>query len=187
MAIVRRDSWAAGLTEEQSWALFYKSLRADWQVAARWAMKEFGLERMPSRSAFYEWRGGMAENEHRHAMEQGILAQTFAKESAATNNLKDGEAAKALEQKAVELAVITGDVKTAKNLYALVLAIRDREMSAAELEIKRRAQAVKESELKMMERKLKMAEEKEKSAAGTLADKRLSPEEKMQKMKEIFG
>ena len=160
MAKVRTDSWAAKLTEDQAWALFYKARQCEWQVAARWAVKEFGLERAPSRTGFYEWKAAMAKDEHRHSMEQGLLAQAMVREGAASNDLKDGEARRALEQKAVEIAMLTGDVKTAKSLYELTLAIRDRELHAAELDIKERSQKTKDEQLRLAREKFEAAEKR---------------------------
>ena len=34
MGKLRTDSWAAGLSEEQSWALYSKARRCQWQEAA---------------------------------------------------------------------------------------------------------------------------------------------------------
>ena len=187
MAKVRTDSWAAKLTEDQAWALFYKARRCEWQVAAQWAVKEFALERAPSRTGFYEWRAQMAKDEHAHSMAQGILAQNFVKEGAASNKLKDGEAAKALEQKAVEIAMISGDVKTGKDLYNLVLAIRDREIAAAALDIKRRAQETKEEQLRLAREKFEAAERRENAARNALGDNKLTDEERMAKLREIYG
>lgn len=187
MAKTRTDSWAAALTEEQAWSLFHKARRCEWQVAAAWAVREFGLARMPSRSGFYEWRAQMAKDEHAHAMAQGILAQNFVKEGAASNKLKDGEAAKALEQKAVELAILTNDVKAGKDLYNLVLAIRDREIAAAALDLKRRAQETKEESLRLAREKFEAAERRENAARSALGDTKLTDADKLAKMKEIFG
>ena len=74
MAKVRTDSWAAGLSEEQSWELYSKARRCQWQEAAAWAVKEFGLEKGPSRTAFYAWMTAMREEEHEHRMGQAAIA-----------------------------------------------------------------------------------------------------------------
>ena len=58
MSKLRTDSWAAGLTEEQSWQLYYKARGLKWNEAAQWAVKEFGVD-APSRTAFYAWLGRM--------------------------------------------------------------------------------------------------------------------------------
>ena len=186
-AKVRTDSWAAALTEEQAWALYFKARRCEWQNAAAWAVKEFGLDRMPSRTGFYEWKAAMAKDEHRHSMEQGLLAQQMVREGAEANTQRDGEARKALEQKAVELAVLTGDVKTATSLYNLTLAIRDRELHAAELDIKERSQRTKDEQLKLAREKFEAAEKRLNAVQGAVDAPQLTDAERIAKIKSIFG
>ena len=79
MSKLRTDSWAANLTEEQSWQLYYKSRALKWNEAADWAVKEFGVD-APSRTAFYAWLGRMRKEESAHRLEQ---AATAAAEAAA--------------------------------------------------------------------------------------------------------
>jgi len=76
MAKTRIDSWAAKLAEneEHEWELYYKAMRCQWQEAAAWAVKEFGLDRMPSRSSFYDWLKQMRAKEHEHRMGQAAIA-----------------------------------------------------------------------------------------------------------------
>ena len=69
MSKLRTDSWAANLTEEQAWALYYKARGLRWNEAADWAVKEFGVD-APSRTAFYAWLGHMRAEESAHRLEQ---------------------------------------------------------------------------------------------------------------------
>ena len=187
MVKLRTDSWAAGLTEEQLWQLYNKSLRMNWPEIADWAVKEFGIKRKPKRTAYFEWKETMAKAEHLHRIECGALAQGMIREGAATNTLQDGEARKALEQRAVELAMLTNDIDAAKDLYNLVLAIRDRELHAAELDIKERSQKTKDAQLKLAREKFEAAERRENAAKATLGDTKLTDEERVAKIKSIFG
>ena len=73
MSKVRTDSWAASLTEEQSWQLYYKARGLRWNEATDWAVKEFGIA-PPSRTAFYAWLGHMRAEESAHRLEQAATA-----------------------------------------------------------------------------------------------------------------
>ena len=186
MSTIRTDSFAAALTEEQAWALFAKSRRCDWQDAAQWAVKEFGLERMPSRTAFYEWRKRMARDEHEHRMEQAAIA---AADAAALGEkcTKDEALIQAFKALATEVALTTGDAKTAGSFVISAMAIKDRLLDAQELKLKERAQTTKEEELKLAKKTLEIMEAKEAAAHGALADRKLTDADKLMKIKEIFG
>lgn len=181
----RTDSWAASLDEEQAWTLFYKSLRCPWQDAAKFAVKEFDLEAMPSRTAFYKWQRQMREQEHEHRMGQAAIA---AAEAAALGHkaTKDEAIVQALKALATE-AALQSDAKTANSLITSAMAIKDRLLKTDELALRTRAQSVKEEELKIAQQKLEIELAKSAKAVETLKQDKLSPEEKDQKLKEIFG
>lgn len=185
MAKTRTDSWAAGLTEEQSWTLYYKAMRCQWQEAAAWAVKEFELERMPSRTGFYEWLKTMRASEHEHRMGQAAIA---AAEAAALgkNVTKDESLIAALKTLATEAALNT-DAKTASALIQSAMAIKDRLQKAEDLDLKAKAQAVKEADLALAREKFEAAEKRLNAAKETANDAKLTNEEKLARMKEIFG
>lgn len=158
MSKTRTDSWAAGLTEEQSWTLYYKAMRCPWQEASAWAEKEFGLERGPSRTAFYEWLKTMRAQEHEHRMGQAAIA---AAEAAALGKkaTKDESLIAALKTLATEAALNT-DAKTASALIQSAMAIKDRLQKQKDLDLKAKAQGVKEEELKLAREKFEAAEKR---------------------------
>lgn len=186
MAIVRTDSWAAKLTEDQSWALYAKARRCQWQDAAAWAVAEFDLEKSPSRTAFYAWMNQMRQEEHEHRMEQAAIA---ASEAAALGGTctKDEALISAFKALATEVALKTGDAKSASAFISAAMAIKDRLQKAEELKLKDRAQGVKEDELRIAQKKLEILEAKEQKAVDAVKDTKLTPEEREQKLKEIFG
>lgn len=191
MAKTRTDSWAAGLTEEQSWTLYYKAMRCQWQEAAAWAVKEFELERMPSRTGFYEWLKTMRASEHEHRMGQAAIA---AAEAAALgkNVTKDESLIAALKTLATEAALNT-DAKTASALIQSAMAIKDRLQKAEDLDLKAKAQATKDDQLKLAREKFefdaaKKAMEFAAEIKGIAADDALDDDEKIQKVREaLFG
>lgn len=185
MQKTRTDSWAAGLTEEQGWTLYYKSLRCQWQEAAAWAVKEFALDRMPARSSFYDWLKQMREKEHEHRMHEAAVA---AAEAAALgkNVTKDEALIAALKTLATEAALNT-DARTAKSLIASAMAIKDRLQKDEQLDLQSRADARKGEELKLAREKFEAAEKRLNAAKETANDTKLTSEQKLAKMKEIFG
>lgn len=186
MAKVRTDSWAAGLSEEQSWALYSKARRCQWQEAAAWAVKEFGLEKGPSRTAFYAWMTAMREEEHEHRMGQAAIA---AAEAAALGGkcTKDEALIQAFKALATDVALTTGDAKTASAFVNSAMAIKDRLQKEQELAIKSAAQSTKDEQLKLAREKFEAAERRENAAKATVADNKLSDEERMAKLREIYG
>lgn len=159
MAKVRTDSWAAGLSEEQSWALYSKARRCQWQEAAAWAVKEFGLEKGPSRTAFYAWMTAMREEEHEHRMGQAAIA---AAEAAALGGrcTKDEALIQAFKALATDVALTTGDAKTASAFVNSAMAIKDRLQKEQELALKSAAQSTKDEQLKLAREKFEAAEKR---------------------------
>lgn len=159
MAKVRTDSWAAGLSEEQSWELYSKARRCQWQEAAAWAVKEFGLEKGPSRTAFYAWMTAMREEEHEHRMGQAAIA---AAEAAALGGkcTKDEALIQAFKALATDVALTTGDAKSASAFVNSAMAIKDRLQKEQELALKSAAQSTKDEQLKLAREKFEAAEKR---------------------------
>jgi hypothetical protein len=185
MRNVRTDSWASSLTEEQSWQLYYKSRALRWNEAADWAVKEYGVE-APSRTAFYAWLAHMRGIESAHRLEQ---AATAAAEAAALAKTKTSDDALIAAYKAMgaELALRTGSAGEAGKFVQMAGALADRRLRAEELKLKARAQSTKDEQLKLAREKFQAAERRENAAKGTLADERLTPDEKLKELDRLFG
>ena len=192
MAKVRTDSWAAGLSEEQSWALYSKARRCQWQEAAAWAVKEFGLAKGPSRTAFYAWLTAMRKDEHEHRMGQAAIA---AAEAAALGGrcTKDEALIQAFKALATDVALTTGDAKTASAFVNSAMAIKDRLQKEQELALKSAAQSTKDEQLKLAREKFefdaaKKAMEKAAEIKTISADDALAADEKIAKVRAaLFG
>jgi len=192
MGKIRTDSWAAGLSEEQSWALYSKARRCQWQEAAAWAVKEFGLEKGPSRTAFYAWMTAMREEEHEHRMGQAAIA---AAEAAALGGrcTKDEALIQAFKALATDVALTTGDAKTASAFVNSAMAIKDRLQKEQELALKSAAQSTKDEQLKLAREKFefdaaKAAMEKAAEIKTISADDSLAADEKIAKVRAaLFG
>jgi len=188
MSKTRIDSWAADLSEEQSWSLYYKAMRCQCQEAAAWSVKEFGLDRMPSRSSFYEWLKQMRAKEHEHRMCQAAIA---AAEAAALGEkaTKDEAIIQALKTLATE-AALQSDAKTASSLIQSAMAIKDRLQKAADLELKGKAQATKEADLALAREKFEAAEKRlsaVQDAVKTAKNKGGLTEETLKRIEEAAG
>ena len=159
MSKLRTDSWAAALTEDQAWALYAKARRCDWHEAASWAVKEFGLERMPCRSGFYKWLDYMREEESAHRLG---LAATAAAEAAALakTQAKDDALIGAYKAMAAELALRTGSAKEAQRFVEMAMSLRDRDQKERELKLKTAAQETKDAQLKLAREKFEAAEKR---------------------------
>ncbi len=186
MAKVRIDSWAASLTEEQSWALYYKARALKWNEAAAWAVKEFGLDRAPSRSGFYEWLAAMRDEESAHRLSQAATAAAEAAALAKTQ-AKDDALIGAYKAMAAELALRTGSAREAQKFVEMAAALADRQLHAAEIDLKERAQKTKDEQLRLAREKFEAAERRENAAKATVSDAKLTDEERMAKLKEIYG
>jgi len=185
MSKTRIDSWAAALTEEQSWTLYYKTLRCQWQEAAAWAVKEFSIPRMPSRTSFYGWMQGMREREHEHRMGQAAIA---AAEAAALGKTatKDEALIAAFKTLATEAALNT-DAKTAVAFVQSAMAIKDRLQKEQELALKSGAEVRKDEEMKLAREKFEAAEKRLNAATKAITDETLSDADRVAKIKTIFG
>jgi len=190
---IRADSWAAKLTEEQAWDLFYKSRRCDWQIAARWAQKEFKLQSMPSRSAFYAWKKQMQEEEHAHKIAQALIAQQEARSIAQNYEVSDEESVKALMSAATNATIIADDPKLASTLIETAMMVKDRQLKEIELRQKKEEQRVKEEYLKLSREKFEFSAAREamkhveKIREIAKSDK-LDADEKIAKVREaLFG
>jgi len=186
MSKLRTDSWAAALTEEQSWQLYAKARRCDWQDAAAWAVKELGLVRMPGRSSFYKWLDWMRGEESAHRLSQAATAAAEAAALAKTQ-AKDDALIGAYKAMAAELALRTGSAKEAQKFVEMAASLADRQLKAAELDLKARSQETKDAQLKLAREKFEAAERRENAAKAAVSDKKLTDEERMAKLREIYG
>ena len=185
MSKLRTDSWAASLTEEQGWQLYYKSRGLRWNEAADWAAKEYGID-PPSRTAFYAWAGRMRAEESAHRLEQ---AATSAAEAAALAKTKTSDEAliAAFTAMGAELALRTNSAGEDSKFVNMAGALADRRIRAAELKLKTAAQQTKDEQLKLAREKFEAAERRLAAAKAVAADERMTPEEKLKELDRLFG
>ena len=189
MRNVRTDSWAANLTEEQSWALYYKARGLRWNEAADWAVKEFGVD-APSRTAFYAWLAHMRVMESAHRLEQAAAAAAEAAALAKTKTSDEAQIA-AYKAMATELALRTGSAKEAEKFIQMAATLADKRLKAAELKLKDRAQQTKDETLRLAREKFEAAEKRLAAVQDAVKSAKASggglSEETLRKIEEAAG
>ena len=189
MSKLRTDSWAANLTEEQAWALYYKARGLRWNEAADWAVKEFGVD-APSRTAFYAWLGRMRREESAHRLEQAATAAAEAAALAKTQTSDEAQIA-AYKAMATELALRTGSAKEAEKFIQMAATLADKRLKAAELKLKDRAQQTKDETLRLAREKFEAAEKRLAAVQDAVKSAKTSggglSEETLRKIEEAAG
>ena len=155
---LRTDSWAAALSEEQQWQLYWKSRLLRWNEAADWAVKEFGID-APSRTAFYAWAARMRGEESAHRLEQAATAAAEAGALAGTL-AKDDALIAAYKAMGAELALRTGSAREAERFVYMAARMGDQRLKAEELKLKAAAQETKDAQLKLAREKFEAAEKR---------------------------
>ena len=196
-AKVRADSFAATLSPAQMWSLYdhhYQVSKGKWELSAAWAEQEFQLARQPSRTAFYDWLAQMSKLEGARLREIRDLCDERIEERAKLLKVQDESVIRSIKAEALDAGLVERDWEKAAMIMDLAHGIESAAFKQADLdlkekqnEIKERAQSVKEEELKIAQQKLEIELAKSAKAVETLKQDKLSPEEKDQKLKEIFG
>ena len=177
----RSDAWGEDLSDDVKWRLYNWSrpLRKDederpvldtYEKAAAQIMSE-GLSE-PSRSGWYRFLARMRLHLHLKTIFRVSGACESAKEMASEAKIDFAMAANAFRARAVD-ASMEGD-EEATAVYSKAATAFAQEARKAE-------------ELKIALRKLELLEKKEADAKKTVTDTKLTPEEREQKLKEIFG
>ena len=181
----RTDHWAMRFDDATQWKIYYKIRRMRWTDALDWLAKEYDVHIKDS--AFYEWRKAMDAAEHKHHKAEMELAELRAKDIAKSRDITDEETAAAFMQFAVEAVDKTHDADDAKYFVNMATAIMDRRLKEQELELKKQAQATKDETLRLAREKFEAAEKRLAAVQGVAEDKLLTTEDKLAKIKEIFG
>lgn len=147
----RSDSWAAALSHEDQWKIYYKFRVYNWERLAEWIAKEHGIE-APSRTALYRWRDYMRSQESHHRVENAIIAQTQTGELAAATGIKDAVRIDAYKALAGEMA-LNGNLDDAVKFTGMALALAAQHTKTKELELKAAAQATKDEALSLAREK----------------------------------
>jgi hypothetical protein len=174
------------LTEEQLWKLYAIAKRCQWEGFSAAASAELGVEVSPSRSGYFRWLDFMRGQESERRLAQARIAALEADELAKSIGLKDGTAIAAYKSLAAEFA-LKSDAKTANRFMQLAMALRDRELHAADIDLKERSQKTKDAQLKLAREKFEAAEKRLNAVQGAVDAPQLTDAERVAKIKSIFG
>ena len=199
-ATVRADSWAAPLSAAQMWAIYDFHYNPDggaagkWDVTVEWAEKEFELPRKPGREAFYKWLRSMRELAPAHRREVRETADEIAAEGAKSLSVTDEQIVAFVKSRALDAATVAKNPKEAERFIRIADSlIRAGQKSAElrlkgeELALKTAAQQTRDEQLKLAREKFEAAERRESAAKGAISDAKLTDEQRMAKLREIYG
>ena len=187
----RSDSWYATIDEQQLWQLYSIAQRgAKWFEVAKVAKEELGLDVNPSRSGYYRWLDFMREQESERRLASARIAALEADDIAKGVGLKDETAIKAYKSLAAEVSLKTGDPKKGGQFLRMAMDLVDRQLHAAEVELKTKDLARKDEELKIALKKLEMLETQQKNVKDAVTAARTGgglTEETLKKIEEAAG
>ena len=165
-----------------------------WDVTCEWAEKEFELPRKPGREAFYKWLRSMRELAPAHRREVRETADEIAAEGAKSLTVSDDQIISFVKSRALDAATVAKNPQEAERFLRMADSLiragqKDAElkMRRQELELKAAAQQTKDEQLKLAREKFEAAERRENAAKATVTNEKLSDEERMSKLREIYG
>ena len=169
----RIDSWTGALDTYKQAEIYVRWIgRApdvDWETFAKWAVDEYGLERMPSRNALYNWaakpgesndyKGGAGyrawkEWQRDKLVESGRLAEELVK---SCPDIDDAAIVRNIKVLFTEAANMK-DFKASASLSTSFAQIMGAALDRQKLAMTERAQATKEDQLKLAREKFEAAE-----------------------------
>ena len=173
----RVDAWYAPLSEAERWAVYEKALALPWHAVAEWVEKRHGIA--VGRSAFYRFVDWMRPQLSAHRLEQAVLAREEAKGLAEAAGAKK-EIADAFVAMGSEIALRTNSAEAATEWIKMAAQLMAAAQKDREIELRAEAQ-------RLDREKFEAAQRREDAAKAALGDTKLTDEDKIARMKEIFG
>ena len=182
----RSDAWGEDLPENIRWEAYDLAKALPWPKAVCDQLEALGIERLPSRSAWYRFLSRMRKADAARRIER--IAQSVAEAQAVADKagIKAAVFVETLKSIAIDRAM-TGDDKAATSLASAAASIWGAAQRDKELELKTAAQKTKDEQLALAREKFEAAERRENAAKATVSDTRLTPEEREAKLREIYG
>lgn len=183
--VTRSDAWGEDLGEEKRWEI-YDALRVSrWPSDVCAGLEERGIA-IPSRAAWYRFLMRMRKADAGRRIER--IAQSVAEAQAVADKsgIKAAVFVETLKTLAIDRAML-GDDKGSTAFAGAAASIWNCAQREKEIELKSRAQETKEDALRLAREKFEAAERREAAAKETVSDTRISDEERMAKLKEIYG
>ena len=182
----RIDAWGADLADDVRWEIYDASKGLAWPKGVADKLEAMGIAHLPSRAGWYRFLARMRKADAARRIEK--IAQSVAEAQAVADRhgIKAAVFVETLKTLAIDKAM-TGDDKAATQLAAAAASIWDRAQKEKELELKTAAQQTRDEQLKLAREKFEAAERRENAAKATVADNKLTDEERMAKLREIYG
>lgn len=173
----RPDAWYAPLTEAERWSVYEKALHLPFPAVAAFVEKQHGIS--VSRSAFYRFLDWMRPQQSAHRLEQAVIAREEAKGLAEAAGAKK-EIADAFMAMGSEIALRTGSAEAACDWIKMSSQLLAAAQKDREIELRAEAQ-------RLDREKFEAAQRREDAAKAAVKDEKLSEEEKMARLREIYG
>ena len=180
----RIDAWGEELPEERRWEL-YDALRCEAWTEVRKRLSLDGLVE-PSRAGWYRFLARMRKADAARRIERIAQSVAEAQSVADKAGIKAAVFVETLKTLAIDRAM-SGDDKGATGFASAAAAIWDRAQKEKELELKAAAQQTRDEQLKLAREKFEAAERRESAAKGAISDAKLTDEQRMAKLREIYG
>lgn len=179
----RNDSWDAGLTDAQRWEAYEKAKGLAWYAFAAWVQEEYGLSL--GKTAFYNWMAAMRAQEGQHRLERAITARRELKDLANAGSI-DAKTADAYMALAND-ALMTGDPDKAAKIVAAAVQINAASLRLQEQRLQHERLKLQEKQVALNREKFEAQERRLNEASKTATDETLSADERLNKIKAIFG
>ena len=173
----RPDAWYAPLSETERWAVYEKALHLPFPAVAAFVEKQHGIS--VSRSGFYRFLDWMRPQQSAHRLEQAVIAREEARGLAEAAGAKK-EIADAFMAMGSELALRPGSTEAAADWIKMAAQLVAAAQKDREIELRAEAQ-------KLDREKFEAAQRREDAAKAAVKDEKLSEEEKMARLREIYG
>ena len=173
----RTDAWWAPLDEEARWEVYAKLCVLPWQGVSKWLRETRGLE--ASRSGLYRFASWMRPQQSARRLEQAVVARDEARGLAKAAGARK-DVADAFMAMASELALRTGDAKEAMAWVKMSSQLLQAAQKDREIELRAEAQ-------RLDREKFEAAERRESAAKAAVKDEKISDEERMARLREIYG
>ena len=184
---LRKDAWEAPLSAELREQFYFAIEALDFPAGTALAAKEPYSLSAPSMAGYYRCQGRARAAIEKARLRASALAKLETAQavaplvrSAAVNAVGDGVMADTLASLAATAVMQGADKDTITALGSLACGFRSNALKAA-------AQETKDAQLKLAREKFEAAKKRENAAKAAVADSKLSDEERMARLREIYG
>ena len=183
---IRSDAWGEDLSEKTRWDAYDLAKALPWPQAVCDQLESLGIDRLPSRAAWYRFLARMRKADAARRVERIAQSVAEAQSVADKAGIKAAVFVETLKTLAIDRAM-GGNDKAATSLASAAVSIWGAAQRDKELELKAAAQETKDEQLKLAREKFEAAERRENAAKAAVTDNRLSEAERMARLKEIYG